>query len=262
MAEVNSEIIKFTRRRQESYDSATKNITNKTSNKKINFFHGNDEMSELSQEVLINSHESQLSPFGRFSSIRQELVEWMSMISSKLKLNSVTIFKAFQIFDLSTESYKYALGVNDFHLIAGTSMFIAMKLQEVENYKAEFIRKKVFHSKFEKSDILGTEGLILKKLKFKIPREYFVNFLTLFLNFLFKNISPIFSDTIYENYKMACSNFSLLIYKLIFQEHRLAYWPNRLELFIAVILFSLKELDSKKIISYELIGMNFFQLLQ
>jgi hypothetical protein len=257
MARINSDSKMFFKRRQQSIDEIPELTSTKNSNKRINLY-GNDEISEFSQEIFNNSYKIRISPIGKISSIRAELIDWMSMISKKLSFNICTLLKSVEIFDRSAEVYNFTLGLNDLHLIAGTSLFMASKLHEVFNYKVEFIRKKIFHSKFEKKDILGTENLLLRKLKFKMPNEFFVNYLSLFLTFLFRNISPIFNDSTYENYKQACFNFSILIYKLIAQNYSIFYSENRLELFLSVIYFALKELDQRNIIPFELVRSNFF----
>jgi len=76
------------------------------------------------------------------------------------------------------EVYDFQLAMNDIHLIAIVCLFIASKIQEISPIFLSDLIKIVGNKKFTKKDILSAELLVLSKLHYIIPRNYFLDFLS------------------------------------------------------------------------------------
>jgi len=66
------------------------------------------------------------------------------------------------------------------HLISICCLFAASKVQEIVPIFLSDLIKKVGNKKFSKQDILSAELLILTKLKYKLPRNFFLDAMSIF----------------------------------------------------------------------------------
>jgi hypothetical protein len=145
--------------------------------------------------------------------LRNQMLTWISFTCKQLNLYDLTFYTALDIFDEVLNKFEYMLSNDDLVLIAITCIFISSKLNETNQLGLDFIIGSLGHGKYEKDDFLMTELLILKTINFKIPKNYFLDF----VNCTLKNILPSMSCycTCYI-YKLIKNCYTIASYDLCF----------------------------------------------
>lgn len=115
------------------------------------------------------------------TNIRSNMIDWIVLIKNKLLLRDETLFLSVEILDKMFFMYAGKLLNDDIHLIGLVAIYIASKYEEVRQIPIDTLLVRIGHNKFTKDDVLSTEMLILKKLRFKMPKNYFMDLLNLLM---------------------------------------------------------------------------------
>jgi hypothetical protein len=138
--------------------------------------------------------------------LRKEIIDWLSKVCESLDQSDLTFYLSVEIFDRVLNAYDYNLSLDDAHFCSIISLFIASKSNEPLPIRMDTLINEVGHKKFNKNTIVSGEILILKKLNFKLPKIYFLDFLNIAINLN------------YDNNKKGKASHELKVYKnLIFQ---------------------------------------------
>jgi hypothetical protein len=132
---------------------------------------------------------------------RNEMLDWIRMVCLKLNLYDSTYFTAVDIFDEVLDRFNSSLSNDDLLLIAITCIFISSKIEETTPLPLAWITDNLGQNKFEKDDYLMTELLILKTINFKIPRNYFLDFVNCIMRMILPTIGCACTDFIYNYIK-------------------------------------------------------------
>ena len=131
-----------------------------------------------------------------------------------MRFSDSTYFTSIDIYDVILTKFNSNLSCDDFSLIAITCIFISCKIHEGKTIQINFLVEKIGKGKFEKDDYLMTELLILKTLNFRIPQNFFIDFVNCILKIILPTLECIISEDIYKNikmnYKLALVNLDLL----------------------------------------------------
>jgi len=153
-----------------------------------------------------------LNPEQKF--IRSEMINWMNIICKEMRFSVNTYNTSIDIYDVILTKFNSNLSYDDFCLIAITCIFISCKIHEGKAIQINFLVQKIGQCKFEKDDYLMTEVLILKTLNFRIPQNYFIDFVNCVLKIILPTLECIISEDIYKNintnYKLTLVNLDLL----------------------------------------------------
>jgi len=120
------------------------------------------------------------------------------------------------------------------HLHLITCLFIASKIEETKQLKADLVIQNIVKNKYTKEELLKTELHILKKLNFVLPKNHFIDYVNIIFydNFYTTNHLCLFSEIVYSS----CIN----IYKVLLLDFfRIRYNSNLLLLFSSVFVYSL-----------------------
>jgi hypothetical protein len=172
----------------------------------------------------------------QFLSMRMQMVDWMVIVSASLKLRDETFFLAIDILDKVIIKFNYNLSDRDLHLISIISIFLASKYQEVVPIDLKLLLEKVAHNKFTKEDILAGEILILKKLNFKMPSNYF-------LDYTYSLMDKIFGRNLLCLYRRILFVFLKFIYKLSLSDMKLTRGSNLKDLYTAIFSFGINYIN-------------------
>lgn len=165
---------------------------------------------------------------------RSSIIDWMILIRNKLFLRDETLFLSIDILDKMIFFYKGKLLKDDIHLIGLVSMFIASKYEEIYPFPLELFISKIGHNKYSKIEILKTERVILKKLGFQMPKNYFIQMLDLIMlkiNKTKRELCRCYS-TFYT--------YALNLYKLSLYDFKLTNYITRHTLFHSIFYYSLE----------------------
>lgn len=104
-----------------------------------------------------------------FLNIRNKIVEYIDIISTKLKLHEQTFFISVSILDLIIEkNYKLLIGKH-YKFIGLTILWISSKYEEVYQIDTDDLIT-LLDYEYRKDDFIDFETKILFSIKFKIPR--------------------------------------------------------------------------------------------
>lgn len=140
---------------------------------------------------------------------RTNLIDWLLVVCDQLSFSDECFFTTVEIFDQILIKYDFKLQINDAHLLAITSLFISMKYTETRKYITQIFVEKVAHNKYSKNLILSSEILILKLLKFKIPRNIFQDWIYPTINSLIKHENCFYKQILFS---FACAQYKLSLY--------------------------------------------------
>jgi hypothetical protein len=134
--------------------------------------------------------------------IRNKIIDWLIIIHKRYNLSDRTFITSIDLFDLTIYNYNYQLSTDEYHLIAITCMFISSKIYENTPLTLEDLVIGVSKDKFCEKDIISTEILILKKINFHIPKNYFIDIATNILHLILpKSCSRTLSNIIFKSMK-------------------------------------------------------------
>ena len=134
--------------------------------------------------------------------IRLYGLNWIKSVCKKLKISNQSFILAQNIFDQILETTNF--DIEDIHLLAICSLIISNKYEEVKNLGYKFAFTHLAKEKFTINKMIQTEIIILKHLKFTLPKDYFPEFTFSIINSLFENVdnSSIFNCCGNEDLKM------------------------------------------------------------
>jgi hypothetical protein len=141
-----------------------KSLTKGGSSKNLNLFINNK---QISSEIF---------------SLRLAILDWMCEVAYKIEISSNTLLRGIEIFDETIYCFDYNLSLDDFHLISIVSLILAYKFEERKTISLKQVSDKICFGKFTDRDLIRTEIIVLKKLKFIIPQNKFETILNLIIN--------------------------------------------------------------------------------
>jgi hypothetical protein len=230
-----------------------RNIKSKSKSELINDDFIND-LSEL-REKLPKTIKTLSIPVD-YLSIRRSLIDWLSEIRLKLKLNHITTIKSSIIYDKVILTFHHQLNAFDHHLLMIASLLIAIKYEEIDQIHIESICSHIAHNKFTKKQILACEMMILKRLSFKLPNNDFIDFSHQVIGLLFDKC---FTERD-MSYRRLVEEFSILVYKLSLFDYELTK-VDALRLYICVIFNSFKLFEMEPACGLEKIQYVIFEKL-
>jgi hypothetical protein len=166
----------------------------------INKFTSFEDLEEVLSNIRADRTSKTFSITPEFLAPRNQMLDWMRFVCRKLNLYDRTFFTAVDLFNVSLDKFK-SLSNDDLHLIAITCIFIASKIHETNLLQLDFISSQVGQNRFEKDDYLMTELLILKTINFKIPNNYFLDFVNCIMKIILPTINCKCSFFIYNYIK-------------------------------------------------------------
>jgi len=170
--------------------------------------------------------------------IRKQIVDWLMIVNSKLGKSDSTLIQAVEMLDKMIEFYDYQLGSSDMHLIAVVCYYSASKLEEVNPVSLQTLISKVCRNKFTKKDILSAEVLILTKLKYQIPRNFFLDFIEgLFLTEQFHG----------KTNKSTIISIAKETYKMLLLDNAFLENQNTIEKYFAIFHYSINIAEKEAI---------------
>jgi hypothetical protein len=174
--------------------------------------------------------------------VQKCLIDWLSELKLKLGLYHSTYFLTVSVYLETIKAFKHKLSNLDHHLIMITALFIAIKYEEVDQINLDTVTTFIAHNKFTKKEIVACEILIMKHLKFKMPRPAFPEFITRFFDVLFTHCLDSKDVT---KAKSQIVEFCFLIYKLTLMDHDLTHNTKKKYLYLAIIYNSLYLLNTE-----------------
>jgi hypothetical protein len=115
-------------------------------------------------------------------SLRLAILDWMCEVAYKINLSPNTLLRAMEIFDKTIFSFDYNLSLDDFHLISIISLILAYKFEESKTLSLEQVSNRICFGKFSIGDLIRSEILVLKKIKFILPQNTFETILNLIIS--------------------------------------------------------------------------------
>jgi hypothetical protein len=164
--------------------------------------------------------------------VQISLIDWLSEIKLKLTLQQETYFQAVELYLDTLKTFKHKLNNLDHQLIMITSLYLAIKYEEVEQINLDTVSSYISHNKFTNKQIVGCEILIMKQLRFKISRSHFPEFINKFFDVLF---SYSLDSKDVTKAKSKIIEFSYLLYKLTLMDFDLTHNVKRKYLYLAII---------------------------
>jgi hypothetical protein len=151
--------------------------------------------------------------------IRGNIIDWLLVLTDKIKSAQETFFKAIMLFDtyISKIIDNEELDPKQLHFIAVICFFISYKFEETGVMTVDFVEKNLLYSKFTPKEIVMMETKILITINFKIKFPT----LNTFSNILAENIKNIVKDKNFVD-KFNCINtfvnkISLFVDEFIFE---------------------------------------------
>lgn len=174
---------------------------------------------------------------------RTLVLDWLIMVCHKLKQSDHTYFLAVEIIDKIIELYEFKLTGDDLHLTGIVSLFISSKNNEIQPIPIDILVKNVGQGKFSKYSILNAELQILKKLKFKLPQNQFIDYSFVILYNLYSSLS--------ENNKLYLLTFSISMYKFATLDYNFYSSMSVMTRYSSVLYYSLIKLVHPKFLKKE-----------
>jgi hypothetical protein len=165
---------------------------------------------------------------------REEIIDWLVIVCKKLDQCDMTYFVTIEILDKILESYNFELKEEDVLLISIVSLFIASKYEERNSIPMDLIIKGIGKKRFTKKDIIATEYIILRNLKFIVPKSYFIDFVSITMHKM-RNKAE---DTLSSECTELIFKLSKIIYKLILHDYATIHYENRILIFSAIVYYS------------------------
>jgi len=150
-------------------------------------------------------------------------------------------FQTIDTLDLMIEFYKFQLSMNDMHLIAIVCLFIQSKINEVAPISLSKLLKNIGHGKFAKKDILSAELLILAKLKYQLPRNFFFDF----VSDLYEEKFPCNDET----HKSFVLKHCLTVYKMLALDYSFNTKDDCVEKYTSIFNYSLDKINKIMIVN-------------
>lgn len=208
-------------------------------NEKVNECVSDMSFSELINEIQSYEKERKIVKVDRIKHkeillLRKEIIDWLVKVCESLNQSDYTFFLAVEIFDKVLEEYHFSLSVEDMHFTAIISLFIASKSFEVTPIKMEMLVNEVGHKKFSKYVIVQGEVTILKKLNFKLPKIFYLDFINNILHFTQNKDQSEYKQIIYEQSKLI---FKFFIFNYTYKS------INVISLYTAIFFYTLTQVD-------------------
>jgi len=136
-----------------------------------------DELERLAHKIQLNGSFSSCSMSDEMANMRHNLLDWLIVVLKKLKFREESYLLVVEIFD--TFLGKVLANPDDLKLILISTLLIVSKYEELVPISIKQLIKEVDHGHSTKQQIMATELLILTKLRFKIPKILFSDFIYL-----------------------------------------------------------------------------------
>ena len=108
---------------------------------------------------------------------RKSIVEWLNKINHQAGFSDETFFQCLEILDKILIIYEFKLRFDDILLISLDSLLVSTKINETFSFQMHILENIFENNKISKDTLISTEMLILTKLKYKIPNNYFVEYI-------------------------------------------------------------------------------------
>ena len=142
--------------------------------------------------------------------------------------------------------YEFNLSYHDIQLISLASFLISAKINETLFLKIHILENLLGNNKFSKDNIKSTELLILTKLKYKIPKNYFVEYIHI-LNLLKFGKEDTF-------YKRIALKYSSKIYSILLNDYYFLKSGELIRKLKFIYEFSLFEIKDFNVLSESLMN--------
>jgi hypothetical protein len=169
--------------------------------------------------------------------VRSQLIDWIIIVSHKLKQGNNTFFLAVEILDQVIEKFNFNLSAKDLHLIGVVSLLLASKYEEVMPISMKLLLSKICHNKYTKEEIITAELLILTKLGFRIPK---VNY----IDIIYQLVDAFDSNKQNETYLKQVYSYALSLTKAVTFDFGLKQKINSSKLLTAIVYFSMLEVNN------------------
>ena len=206
------------------------NIGCKTEREEV--FHFKEDLSNCSKEEIINFksiiEDQQItinySNYQRTAiQLRGSVIEWLYLINFKLQKDEENLFKAILLFDHYLEKTNIEMPREKIQLYAAVFYYIACKLEEVQMFNGEFLRKEILKENFSANEINFTEMEILKKLNFKLQSktihkysEYFIEAIEKILDKVSRGVEKMNTAKLFRKLNYFVKIMSLCVNEIIF----------------------------------------------
>jgi len=108
--------------------------------------------------------------------VRTKVLDWMLIVNYRLTFLDQTYLLTTDLIDILLNKFKISDNEDYMHALSIASLFIANKMEEVQQISAHQAVERISHDKLDKETILEAEQFILKKLKYKLPQNHFCDF--------------------------------------------------------------------------------------
>ena len=165
--------------------SKARNIFNKTKSN----FNNLEELQDIMSLIKIQVHSlRKIDP--KLNEIRTNINDWLLAVIQKLDYGSSTYFLATDLIDKIVG--KYDSGIEEMHMLSIASIFISSKYEEISPISLEQAAQNIGHEKFTEEYLRECELFILNAIKFKIPKNHFIDFTFTLINHLstFNSLKP------------------------------------------------------------------------
>jgi len=171
--------------------------------------------------------------------LRENLYDWLICVAAKLKLSEKTFILTTEIVDAMLQNSLYS--TDELFRLNVVALFTASKYEEVSPISMQLLVSTISKNKFTKGEVLETELSILKRLKFKMPQNLFLDFSHLLIEKMLKK-----SD---DAVKSNINTISVSIHKMGLLNYYVKRSCSLLTFYFAVVYLSCKL--SKKLYKYE-----------
>ena len=120
---------------------------------------------------------------------RKLLFDWLLLVNSKIGFGNECLTLTFDIIDAYLLKRTHDIDSEDFFLLALSAHRIASKFEEVKFLSLEATVRELCHENFDEKDLIYSEKLILRTIKFMVKKNYFNDFVHILIENIFKNCS-------------------------------------------------------------------------
>ena len=172
--------------------------------------------------------------------IRKQIIDWMIIVTSKLKLSDSCFYLQVEILDSFFENKEHDLDSNDFHMLAIGAIRIASKIEEIYCLTMSTTIKHLCHNRFTKEDLIVYELFVLKTIKYKIKSNYFKDFVFVVFEIFYKNNS-LFEFIDYFDF----------VYKLCIFNYKFYRSMKKIYLYLSISYFCLKKFKNENKMDFQ-----------
>lgn len=195
------------------------------------------------------------------SRVRARSFDWLYNVCKLTSLKDLTCLQAADIYEKALSNYDYQLSIDDFHLISIISLMLSVKINEVKSFTLDFVINKIGHNKFDKDSIINAESFVLKTINFKLPKNHFIDFISIFIETLIFNTEQNSNNQITHcDYKSMVFKMCKIVYKVTSFSHKLVNKYEKLPLYISIIYSSVCMVEKTGLFKSHFTSKLFFNL--